>query len=409
MSRTFIFLFLLCAFTVKSQTQQALFIGNSMTYFNNMPELFKNIALSKGKAVEVTSHTAGGAGFVHHINDAAMYQAIRSKIFDFAILQPGTSESAGVSFPVSLTAERGRKIRDSIKKYSPCAKVFLYEIPYGVPSQNDYATYFNFQGIIKDSITKMANLMQAEMIPAGESARAHYTASQDLALHNSFNDIHPNLNGSYLVAASVYATIYKETSLPSSYLGGLPQNTAEYDQQLSGNTVLTNPATWLMNVYHINADFAASGTNQQIAFTNTSSNYDTVLWSFGDGSTSTAVSPDHQYAAGGSYTVTLTVYKNGCSSVITKTVNTNQLMVSETDDSVRFKVYPNPAADFIFYEADQPLDKIEIYDLAGRRLKELNQLNTKGKIDINVYPKGSYVIRFYFGNKKVQNVKILKE
>ncbi|MEY8760535.1 T9SS type A sorting domain-containing protein [Chryseobacterium tongliaoense] len=408
MNKIFISLFFICAFAVKSQTQQALFIGNSMTYFNNMPEQFKNIALSKGKTVDVTSHTAGGAGFVHHINDAAMYQVIRSKVFDFAILQPGTSESAGASFPVSLTAERGRKIRDSIKKYSPCAKVFLYEIPYGVPSQNDYATYFNFQGIIKDSITKMANLMQAEIIPAGESARAHYTASQDLALHGSFNDIHPNLNGSYLVAASVYATLYQETSLPSTYLGGLPQNTAEYDQQISGNTVLTNPAMWLMNVYHINAGFSASGNNQQITFTNTSSNYDTVLWNFGDGSTSVAVSPGHQYATAGSYTVTLTVYKNGCSSVISKIINTSQLMVSETD-SVRFKVYPNPASDFIFYESDKSLDKIEIYDLAGRRLKELNQLSAKGKIDINAYPKGSYVIRVYFGNKEVQSVKILKK
>lgn len=46
---------------------------------------------------------------------------------------------------------------------------------------------------------------------------------------------------------------------------------------------------------------------QAIAFTNTSSGFPTTyLWDFGDGATSTAQNPTHQYAAAGSYTVQLT-------------------------------------------------------------------------------------------------------
>jgi PKD repeat protein len=46
--------------------------------------------------------------------------------------------------------------------------------------------------------------------------------------------------------------------------------------------------------------------------TNTSTGeYDTSLWLFGDGVTSTLTSPTHTYVAVGSYTVTLTVDGSG--------------------------------------------------------------------------------------------------
>src|SRR5439155_19864341 len=49
-------------------------------------------------------------------------------------------------------------------------------------------------------------------------------------------------------------------------------------------------------------------------FTSTSSDPDGTIasysWTFGDGGTSTAQNPSHPYAAGGSYTVTLTVTDN---------------------------------------------------------------------------------------------------
>jgi len=44
----------------------------------------------------------------------------------------------------------------------------------------------------------------------------------------------------------------------------------------------------------------------KVTFTNTSQNYTTVNWNFGDGQTSTEVNPVHTYSAEGEYTVTLT-------------------------------------------------------------------------------------------------------
>jgi PKD repeat protein len=49
-----------------------------------------------------------------------------------------------------------------------------------------------------------------------------------------------------------------------------------------------------------------------VTFTNTSSGYDTSLWSFGDGMTSALDSPTYTYTLPGTYTVNLTASQTGC-------------------------------------------------------------------------------------------------
>jgi len=57
-----------------------------------------------------------------------------------------------------------------------------------------------------------------------------------------------------------------------------------------------------------------------VNFTNQTAGGGTVLWNFGDGTTSTLQNPSHTYTAAGNYTVTLTVTNaNGCSETRTQT------------------------------------------------------------------------------------------
>src|SRR5207247_300918 len=62
------------------------------------------------------------------------------------------------------------------------------------------------------------------------------------------------------------------------------------------------------------AAFTASCTGLTCSFTSTSSDPDGSIgaysWTFGDGATATSENPAHKYAAGGTYTVTLTVTDN---------------------------------------------------------------------------------------------------
>ena len=49
-----------------------------------------------------------------------------------------------------------------------------------------------------------------------------------------------------------------------------------------------------------------------VQFANFSTGGSTYLWDFGDGNSSTAVSPSHVYGSAGTYTVKLTVTGGGC-------------------------------------------------------------------------------------------------
>ncbi|MBL0341055.1 MAG: PKD domain-containing protein [Bacteroidetes bacterium] len=54
-----------------------------------------------------------------------------------------------------------------------------------------------------------------------------------------------------------------------------------------------------------------------ITFNNTSANATSYIWNFGDGTTSTQVSPSHNYTTAGSYMVTLIASNaNGCTDTL---------------------------------------------------------------------------------------------
>lgn len=66
--------------------------------------------------------------------------------------------------------------------------------------------------------------------------------------------------------------------------------------------------------------FAETTPANKFNFTDTSTGADSWLWDFGDGATSTAQNPSHQYADGQSYTVRLTITVDGVECYIEKEV-----------------------------------------------------------------------------------------
>ena len=49
-----------------SQSYDALFLGNSYTFYNNMPTMASDIADSMGDTLNVQSNTPGGWRFLNH-------------------------------------------------------------------------------------------------------------------------------------------------------------------------------------------------------------------------------------------------------------------------------------------------------------------------------------------------------
>ncbi|WP_124635865.1 PKD domain-containing protein [Taibaiella sp. KBW10] len=385
----------------KAQTADStrvLFIGNSLTYFNDMPQMFRNVALNKGKKVSVTFYAPGGTGFVNHVNDPAVYSLFRTGHWDIVVLQPGTGESGGASASVDLTITRGRQLMDSILHYNNCARIYLYEISNGVSSATTYNAYFSSQQRIRDSVTKMADGLRIPMVPAGECMRAYYTLHQNLLLHGGYGDVHPNANGSLLIAAAFYSALFQDTLTPCTYYAGINADTARKFFSIADTVVLRHLADWRINTYNLHAGFSYVRTNNTVNFTSLASNATQVSWDFGDNSAAvTSPNPVHNYAVAGTYTVTLRVSNSeGCTDSMRQQITIDGATSIDRQLSAAdlVSVYPNPfRTSFSIQQPQLIYGRYEIYSISGRLLTSGNTGDNETVINLSGQPDGLYLLK----------------
>ncbi len=74
----------------------------------------------------------------------------------------------------------------------------------------------------------------------------------------------------------------------------------------------------------------------------------------------------------------------------------------------QLKVFPNPAQDFVTIENDNLLfNRIKIIDINGKLVKQIDQNNLTGKLDISDLPGGQYIFSFETADKVITQ-KIIK-
>lgn len=142
-----------------------------------------------------------------------------------------------------------------------------------------------------------------------------------------------------------------------------------------------------------NFDFTMN-SESEVAFTDLSTNADSVEWNFGDNdffpSTSNEANPVFTYAAEGSYTVTLTVF-NACGvDVASETIDIvftgiNALQGESVD------LYPNPAKDILTIHANE-LSGVKVFSLDGRLLIDAKATSNTYKLNVEKLDTGMYLI-----------------
>jgi hypothetical protein len=119
-------------------TTDILFVGNSFTYYNAMPQMVKSLADSAGVNAYVAMHAPGGIsvgdvaqGNQAHMNNPVLFSLIRSRKWDVVVIQDnqGRFVRDSAQFPstaVSLVIDGHLRLMDSVKANNACAKVVLF-------------------------------------------------------------------------------------------------------------------------------------------------------------------------------------------------------------------------------------------------------------------------------------------
>jgi len=193
----------------RSDTTKVLFIGNSYTYFNSSPELLKGLAKERfpNQVVETQLISQGGMTLERHWKENRALQAIKSKDWDYVVLQEQSKLGMRVIVDnethfgqTDLFFAYARKFDAEIKKSNAKTVFFMTWSTEGKPKE---------QGILTHAYTSIAKELGAILAPVG--------LAWDKIRNNDQVDLyfvdgsHPSPQGSYLVATTIFATLFGES------------------------------------------------------------------------------------------------------------------------------------------------------------------------------------------------------
>lgn len=239
-----IVILILSATSVQAQdTLKVLFLGNSHTYFNDMPQLFANLSESGGHQVIIDSNTPGGHTLEQHSNNATSLNKISLGIWDYVVLQENSQYPVINYLRYNSMYPAARELDSLITFFNGTTTIFMnWGWRYGGQCEVDghqsplFEDYFHMQDSMTSACTEIAIELSAVLALAGEAWRTAVTWDPALVLWDPDN-YHPALNGSYLTACVFYATFYNESPVGIEYSGGLSDDEALFLQQAAWETL----------------------------------------------------------------------------------------------------------------------------------------------------------------------------
>jgi PKD repeat protein len=401
-------------------TLSVLFLGNSYSSYNNLPQLVQSLSSSAGKTLIIDSNMPGGLSMSGHANNATTFSKISQGNWDYVILQEQSQMPTIDFYRYNEMYPAITDLKSLIEQYNPCAKIITYMTwgrRYGGQQCGPGATYcspvfvdFNhMQDSLTSAYLEISEQLNIQCAPVGLTWQ-NILNDTTLILHSNDNS-HPNIDGSYVAALSIYSLIWKQPSNGIAFNAGLTQSRALYYQQMSDNTIFNSQNDWNLLINNPIANFSDAISGYTATFTNLSTSINNTLnyfWDFGDGNTSSIQNPSHTYTTSGTYTITLIA--SDCifadTSIYTIQIGTNGM--KETSDS-EFELYPNPTTKQINLMVDSNLlgSVYTVYDNTGK-LVLTGKINTENtSVELGNLSAGLYLFRM--GENFTQTIKVIKE
>ena len=227
-----IWLLLLTTLTTVAQTH-VLFLGNSYTGVNNLPGLVKRVAMSAGDTIIVDSKTPGGRQIKQHAQDPDVFSALRSKKWDYVVIQCQSQEpSLSHNYVNTNVFPYAKTLCDSIRKIDSCTVPMFY-MTWGrkngdasnCSSWPPVCTYNGMDSMLYMNYQKMGKDNSSEVSPVG-AVWHRLRDSTNLELYHP-DESHPSYVGSMAAAYTFYTAIMRKSPYKATYETGLKPGEAD--------------------------------------------------------------------------------------------------------------------------------------------------------------------------------------
>lgn len=199
------FLFICIYINVESQTDSnfpkktinILFVGNSLTYTNNLPLLVKKQAKLKGINIKTKMLAYPNYAIVDHWREGDVQKEILSKTYDFVIIQQGpSSQNDGRQ----MLFEDGKKYSVLCKNNNAKLVYFMVWPPKSHPER--------FDGVM-NNYRDAAKINNAILCPVGEVWKNHFDTTNNFDYYGA-DGFHPSKRGSKIAARTIVEILFFE-------------------------------------------------------------------------------------------------------------------------------------------------------------------------------------------------------
>jgi hypothetical protein len=205
---------------------RVLFVGNSLTYYNDMPGLVQKLAAAEegARPIFAVYYTAPGWSLRSAARDDGLSDLLEEIRWDAVVLQEHSVRAAAP--PQRLRRETvpfARKLQDRATGSGARTIVFMNWFARGAEASD------------------LAAELGAPVAPAALAWDEALRRRPGLNLLGS-DGAHPNLAGSYLIACVFYATLTGREPSRSSFTAGLDERDARFLQRVAGSIALSAAA-----------------------------------------------------------------------------------------------------------------------------------------------------------------------
>lgn len=259
--KRFCLLLLLVACHINSYAQakkkiNVLFLGNSYTFYNNLPQLIKDIANANGDTLLFDSNCPGGYTFANHFSDATTISKIKAQAWNFVVLQAQSQEPSFSPAQVAAqTLPYAIKLDSLVKRANICAQSVFFETwgrkngdASNCAAYPPICTYTGMQDRLRASYKFFADTTKSIMSPVGEAWRKSIANKPNLQLYNA-DESHPALEGSYLAACVFYEVLFRKSIVGNTYTAGLTATNVAFLQQVAHSVVNDSLLVWNIGKY----------------------------------------------------------------------------------------------------------------------------------------------------------------
>jgi hypothetical protein len=229
---------------------RVLFIGNSYTYYNDMPTMVSKLA-GQRDTLYVDSHTVGGYSWKKHFSHPTTLQKLQNGPWNYIVLQDySLNPVQSLDFFNQEMVPFAAKLDSVAQAKSPTRQLIYYQTwgrkngeknlaKQGLPT----STYYDMDTTIYNRYLQLSVLHEAWMAPVGSVWTELRNTHPELELFDP-DGSHPSLAGSYAAACTFYTLITEKTPLGNPYTANLQPETATAIQEAVENMVFKNLKYW---------------------------------------------------------------------------------------------------------------------------------------------------------------------